>query len=149
MKSLHLASADDVSKLLPLVSALHADQGFGTDDAHREASILPLLEGSPHGAVWLIGPRRAPVGYIVVSFGWSVEFGGMDATVDELYVRPAVRGRGMASEALNALAQALRQSAIKVLHLETVRSNEGAIRLYQRCGFAQREGYTHMSRRLR
>jgi GNAT superfamily N-acetyltransferase len=148
VKSLHLATAEDAAKLLPLVAALHLDQGFRTDAAHQEMAILPLLEGSPHGAVWLIGPRRAPVGYIVVSFGWSVEFGGMDAIVDELFVRPAVRGRGMAGEAINALGQALKQSTVKALHLEVDRSNDTAMRLYQRCGFAARDSYTYMTRKL-
>ncbi|WP_146589079.1 GNAT family N-acetyltransferase [Puniceibacterium confluentis] len=148
MKSLHLASAEDAPKLLPLVAALHLDQGFSTDAAHQERAVMPLLQGSPHGAIWLIGPRRAPVGYIVVSFGWSVEYGGMDAIVDELYVRPAVRGRGMAGEAINALGQALKQSTIKALHLEVDNSNEGALRLYQRCGFKARNGYMYMTRKL-
>ena len=127
---------------------MHLDQGYGTDAAHQERSILPLLEGSPHGAVWLIGPRRSPVGYVVVSFGWSIEYGGMDAIVDELYIRPAVRGRGMAGEAINALAQALKQSTIKALHLEVDRSNETAMRLYERCGFVARDSYMFMSRVL-
>ncbi|SNR41153.1 GNAT family N-acetyltransferase [Puniceibacterium sediminis] len=148
MKSLHLATTEDAPKLLPLVAALHVDLGFKTDAAHQERSILPLLEGSPHGASWLIGPRRAPVGYIVVSFGWSIEYGGMDAIIDELYIRPAVRGRGMAGEAINALAQALKQSTIKALHLEVDRSNEAATSLYQRCGFKARDSYMYMSRKL-
>ena len=74
---------------------------------HSEDLILPLLEGSPHGAVYLIGPARAPIGYAIVSFGWSVEFGGLDGFVDELYLRPAVRRRGIATEALLALGQRL------------------------------------------
>jgi len=148
VKSLYLATAEDAARLLPLVAALHLDLGFRTDAAHRERAIQPLIDGSPHGAVWLIGPRRAPVGYIAVSFGWSVEYGGMDAIVDELYIRPAVRGRGMAGEAINALALALKQSTIKALHLGLDRSNEGALRLYQRCGFAARDSQIYMTRKL-
>ncbi len=148
MKSLHLATAEDAPKLLPLVASFHLDQGFRTDPAHQEAAILPLLDGSPHGAIWLIGPRRAPVGYIAVSFGWSVEYGGMDAIVDELFVRPAVRGRGMAGEAIYALGQALKQSTIKALHLEVDRSNDAAMRLYERSGFVPRDGYLYMTRTL-
>ena len=98
MRSLHLAAPEDLPRLLPLVAAFHEHQGFGTSPEHQHDAILPLLEGSPYGAVWLIGPRRAPVGYVVVSFGWSVEYGGLDAVVDELFVRSAVRNRGMGSD---------------------------------------------------
>lgn len=148
MKSVHLANSDDAPQLLPQVAAMHAEMGFDTDAAHQDAAMAPLLAGSPHGAVWLIGPRRAPVGYLVVSFGWSVEYGGMDAIVDELYIRPGVRGRGMGSEALNAVAQALKQTQVRALHLEVDRKDDSALRLYNRAGFRARDGYMYMSRRL-
>lgn len=148
MRALHLAGPDDLPKLLPLVAAFHEHQGFGTSPEHQHNAVLPLLEGSPHGAIWLIGPRRAPVGYVVVSFGWSIEYGGMDAIVDELFVRSAVRKRGMGSDALNGLAKALKDGGIKALHLETDQGNETLKRFYQRCKFETREGYAYMSREL-
>lgn len=148
MNLLHLATPDDLPRLLPMVAALHEGEGYGTDDAHREAALAPLLDGSPHGAVWLIGPRMAPVGYVVVTFGWSIEFGGLDGIVDEVFIRPAVRGRGMATEALNALCKALAQSGVKALHLEVDRTNADACRLYSRCKFEARDSYMLMSRVL-
>ena len=148
MRSLHLAAPEDLPKLLPLVAAFHDHQGFATTPEHQHNAILPLLEGSPHGAIWLIGPRRAPVGYVVVSFGWSVEYGGMDAIVDELFVRNAVRKRGMGSDALNGLSKALKEGGIKALHLEADQNDDTLKRFYQRCKFATREGYAYMSREL-
>ena len=90
MSLLHLANTADLEQLLPLVVAFHADSGRGADASDPREAVLPLLEGSPHGAVWLIGPRRAPVGYVAVSFGWSMEHGGVRAMIDEIYER--VRG---------------------------------------------------------
>ncbi|WP_417606731.1 GNAT family N-acetyltransferase [Primorskyibacter flagellatus] len=148
MKTLHLAGPDDLPRLLPLVAAFHTHQAFDTDTDHQTAAILPLLEGSPHGAIWLIGPRKAPVGYVVVTFGWSVEYGGLDGIVDELYIRPAVRGRGMGFEAVNSLAHALRDNGVRALHLEADRSDETLSRFYRRSGFRPREGYLFMSRVL-
>uniref|UniRef100_UPI00261D46EB GNAT family N-acetyltransferase n=1 Tax=uncultured Lentibacter sp. TaxID=1659309 RepID=UPI00261D46EB len=98
--ALHLARPEHLDKLLSLVAAFHAEAGLDTSPEGRRAGIEPLLEGIPYGAVYLIGPTRAPIGYIVVTFGWSVEFGGMDGFVDELYIRPPVRGRGLDSEVL-------------------------------------------------
>ncbi|MHA6325926.1 GNAT family N-acetyltransferase [Roseivivax sp. CAU 1753] len=149
MKSLHLATPDDAEKLLPLVAAFHTESRFDTDLEHRTAAIAPLLEGIPHGAIWLIGPRKAPVGYIVVTFGWSVEFGGLDAIVDEVYIRPAVRRRGMGSEALNEIAKALKEAGVRALHLEVDRADEEAQRFYSRGRFKPRENYLFMSRVLR
>jgi hypothetical protein len=148
MRSLHLAAAEDLPKLLPLVAAFHDHQGFGTSPEHQHDAILPLLEGSPHGAIWLIGPRRAPVGYVVVSFGWSVEFGGMDAMVDELFIRSAVRKRGMGGEALDGLAKALKQGGIRALHLEAKQDDDTLTRFYARARYKARDGYVLMSRVL-
>ncbi|MCL3883434.1 GNAT family N-acetyltransferase [Marivita sp. GX14005] len=148
MRSLHLAAPEDLPKLLPLVAAFHEEQGFGTTPEHQHDAIAPLLEGSPHGAIWLIGPRRAPVGYVALSFGWSVEFGGLDAMIDELFIRRAVRKRGMGGEALDALAKALREGGIHALHLEARRDDDTLSRFYARARFQPRDGYRLMSRVL-
>lgn len=148
MKSLHLAGEDDADKLLPLVAAFHSEMGFDTDAEHRAQAVAPLLQGSPHGAVWLIGPRRAPVGYIVLTFGWSVEFGGLDAIVDEIFIRPAVRGRGMGLEALDGIAKAMKQAGVRALHLEVDREDDRARRFYGRARFEERDRYIFMSRTL-
>jgi ribosomal protein S18 acetylase RimI-like enzyme len=137
-KLLHLAGAGDLDRLLPMVRAYHAHEGIEQDEDTRVAAVLPLLEGSPHGAVWFIGPKMAPVGYVAVSFGWSIELGGMDGFIDELYVREKVRGRGMATEALGALIPSLEAAGVRALHLEIAPQNEGARRIYARAGFEDR-----------
>ncbi|MDP5335836.1 MAG: GNAT family N-acetyltransferase [Paracoccaceae bacterium] len=148
MSLLHLAAPEDLDRILPLVAAFHAEMGYDTDAAHHTRAIAPLLDGSPHGAVWLIGPRRAPVGYVVISFGWSVEFGGLDGIVDEIFVRPAVRGRGMGFEALNGIAKALGASGVRALHLEVARDDTRTQAFYARARFAPRDHTMFMSRVL-
>ncbi len=58
------------------------------------------------------------MGYIAVSFGWSIELGGMDGFLDEFYIREGVRGRGMGSEVLAALLPQLAQAGLVGLSLE-------------------------------
>ncbi len=146
--ALRLARPDDLDRLMALVAAFHAEAGIEQDHDQRRDALLPLLEGIPHGCVYLIGPSRAPLGYIVITFGWSVEFGGMDAFADEIYIRPAVRGRGIATEVLLELPKALAQAGIRAIHLEVDRDNETVQRLYARTGFRARERYMLMSRTL-
>jgi ribosomal protein S18 acetylase RimI-like enzyme len=146
--ALHLAGPDDLDRLDALVAAFHAEAGIALPDAARRAGLAPLLDGIPHGAAYLIGPARAPIGYVVVTFGWSVEYGGLDGIIDEIYVRPPVRGRGIAGEVLLSLPRALAAAGVKALHLEVDRNDAAAQRLYQRAGFAPRDGYIFMSRRL-
>lgn len=146
--ALTLAKPEHLEKVVALCTAFHAEEGIEQTDEARHAAIAPLLEGLPYGVVYLIGPPRAPIGYIVICFGWSVEFGGLDAIVDELYIRPGVRGRGIATEALIALPRALSEGGLRAIHLEVDRSNTKAMALYKRAGFAPRDNYIFMSRKL-
>lgn len=146
--ALTLAGPDHMGKLLPLVEAFHTEAGISQDEATRHAALEPLLAGIPHGSVYLIGPPKAPIGYIVITFGWSVEFGGLDGFIDEFFVRPGVRGRGIATEVLLALPRALAAAGLRALHLEVDTGNSHAQALYTRTGFALREGYNLMTHRF-
>ncbi|MDF1726648.1 MAG: GNAT family N-acetyltransferase [Sulfitobacter sp.] len=146
--ALTLAKPEHLARLAALCAAFHAEEGITQSDEGRTAALSPLLEGSPYGVAYLIGPPRAPIGYIVICFGWSVEFGGLDAIIDELYIRPGVRGRGVATEALIALPRALSEVGLRAVHLEVERGNEAALKLYRRAGFAPRDTYMFMSKKL-
>jgi ribosomal protein S18 acetylase RimI-like enzyme len=143
--ALSLARPDDLDRLLPLVAAFHDEAGIVQTDSTRRAALLPMLEGSPHGVTYLIGPGRAPIGYIVISFGWSVEFGGLDGYVDEFYIRPGVRGRGIGSEVMVSLPKALAGAGLKALHLEVRRDNEKVRALYRKLRFEPRDAYSLMT----
>ncbi|MGJ5620644.1 GNAT family N-acetyltransferase [Sulfitobacter sp. MF3-043] len=146
--ALTLAKPEHLTGLTALVAAFHAEENITMSADALTAGISPLLDGIPHGAAYLIGPPRAPIGYIVITFGWSVEFGGLDAIIDELYIRPGVRGRGIASEALIALPRALAGGGLRAIHLEVDRDNAAAVKLYRRAGFRERDRYMFMSKTL-
>lgn len=148
MTAITLCTMEDADVILPLVAKFHDEYQIQSSAMNRRAAIVPLLEGSPFGAVWLFGPRRAPVGYMVVSFSWSVEFGGMDAMLDEIYVRPTVRGRGIAHDALRLLALSLRDGGVRALHLEVDREDPEGQRLYAKSGFRLRERFALMTQEL-
>ena len=72
----------------------------------------------------------------------------MDAFVDELYIRPPVRKRGIASEVLSTIATSLREVGVMALHLEVDRDDADTIRLYTRAHFKMRDRYSLMTREL-
>jgi ribosomal protein S18 acetylase RimI-like enzyme len=146
--ALTLAKPDHLEQILPLVTAFHTEAGIKSDDASRRAGVAPLLDGIPHGCAYMIGPPRAPIGYIVITFCWSVEFGGLDSSIDELFIRPGVRRRGIASEALIALPRALAGAGLRAMTLEVDTTNAKALALYRRAGFSLHDNYAFMSKRL-
>lgn len=146
--ALTLAGTVHLDKLLSLVAAFHTEAEMASTEESRRAALEPLLSGIPYGCVYLIGPPRAPIGYMVITFTWSVEYGGLDGNIDELYIRPGVRGRGIASEALVALPHALAAGGLRTIHLEVDRNNANALKLYRRAGFTLNENYMFMTKHL-
>ena len=91
-----LAKPDDLDRLEGLVMLCHQEIGIDVSPAQRRQGLSHVLANSPHAAAYLIGPVRAPVGYVMLSFGWSLQLMGHYCTIDQIYVRSGVRGRGMA-----------------------------------------------------
>jgi len=148
MTALHLAGPDDAQRLLPMIAACHAELGITRDAAQTADALLPLLEGSPYGVAYLIGPARAPIGYVVISFGWSLELGGMDGTLDEIWIRPGVRARGIGTEVLQALPKALAGAGLTALHLETRQDDPKIDGFYRRNKFALRPDVVVMTQKF-
>lgn len=146
MTQLTLAKPEHRDVLIKLVEDFHREEGVQSTETSRSEGLMPLLEGSPHGVVYLAGPTRAPIGYVVIRFGWSLEFGGMDGFVDEIYIRPGVRGRGIGTELLTALPKRLAAAGLKAMHLEVDRENMKARALYAKLGYRPRERYMLMTR---
>ncbi len=115
------------------------------DDARTRAGLGPLLESDRHGVVWLIGPETDPAGYAVVTWGWSVEGGGPEALLDEIYV--ADRGHGLGSTAVSAILDECRTRGLSRVFLETESHNHRARAFYTRLGFVT-EASVWMSKEL-
>jgi ribosomal protein S18 acetylase RimI-like enzyme len=132
------AGEGDLDVLVELQAAFHAEEGIAADrPAFRSASGRLLRDGSL-GRAWLIGERGAVVGYLLLTFGYSVEHGGRDAYVDELNLVPGHRGRGIGRKALRLAEDACREAGIRMLLLEVGDANEPAAALYRRAGFHDR-----------
>ncbi len=134
--------------LLSLNAAFCAETGLEHDPVTARACLNELLQHPDWGRAWLILLAGEPVGYLVLCLGYSLEFGGRDAYLDELYLLPAVRGRGVARRGLELALGEARRLGVKAVHLEAAPVNEGAMRLYQGLGFLPRSAYRLLTRRL-
>jgi GNAT superfamily N-acetyltransferase len=105
-------------------------------EVEARAAALALINDPSLGRLWVIRDGDAVVGYVAVALGFSFEYRGREAFVDELFIAESHRGRGLGREAL-ALAEAwCREAGVNALHLEVERHRENAVELYKRRGFA-------------
>jgi ribosomal protein S18 acetylase RimI-like enzyme len=146
--ALRLSRQDDLARLCELVSAYHRFEGIESDAVRLRETLSPLLGTSPLGVIWLIEAAGQPVGYVALTFGYSIEFGGRDAFVDELYIEPEHRGKGLGTEALRITTSRAKALGIHALHLEVGHANERARRIYESLGFLPRDRFLLMSAAL-
>lgn len=125
------AGASDFALVLGLIEQFYRVDGHHFDDEHIGRALTPLLHGDTHGQVWLLG--EPPLGYAIVTWGYSLESGGREALLDEIYV--ARQGVGLGSQLLEAVAEHARKAGAATMFLETEAHNERARRFYHQHGF--------------
>jgi GNAT superfamily N-acetyltransferase len=139
------AVSDDLDRLVGMHARFCAADGHDFDEEKARQALAPLLDDDRTGLVWLAEDDDGE-GYAVVTWGWSVESGGPDALLDEIYADPA--GRGIGAALLEAiLAELSARGSVSRIFLETEQGNEAARRLYRRHGFEQ-EPSVWMSREI-
>jgi GNAT superfamily N-acetyltransferase len=123
------------AEAVPLVAQQLEDHEIPLSADALRAALLGLVDGEDRGAVLLAREDCEAVGVAVMSYVWSLEHGGHSAWLDELFVLPTHRGRGIGAALLDyALAHA-RTSGCLGFDLEVADGHERAAHLYQRTGF--------------
>ncbi|HUD63986.1 MAG TPA: GNAT family N-acetyltransferase [Candidatus Sulfotelmatobacter sp.] len=132
-----LAVESDADVLLEFVRAYYDFDGHGFDREKARKALTALLRDAQFGRAWLILDGASAVGYVVVCFGYSLEWLGRDAFVDEFYLQEQYRGHGWGQKTMAFVENAARAEGIRTLHLEVVRQNAKALELYRRLGFRE------------
>ncbi len=143
--ALRPVAEDDLSQLLVFMKVFHELEHISMTDKQREAAIRPLLGENENGRIWMIVVDGNDVGYIVLGFGYSIEFGGRDAFIDEFFIQSAARGQGIGRQVLKLVKDKARKLGVSAVHLEVAHANKRAQHLYRESGFDGREQYYLMS----
>jgi len=123
---------------LDLMAAFYAGEGYPFDRERSAALIRQFVAEPCFGDFFLIQWNAEVVGYAILAYGFSFEYGGKDAFIDELFIVDSHRNRGVGSAVLDGLSEHAKHKGIQVLHLETEAYNPKAKALYLRKGFIDR-----------
>jgi ribosomal protein S18 acetylase RimI-like enzyme len=129
------ATAGDIPALVELMREFYAESHYHLDGGWAAAAFSALLGDDSRGAAWLVSRGGGPAGYVVLTVRFSMEYGGLDAFVDDLFVRPAHRRRGLGRAALDALFAECGRRGVLAAHVEVGRDNAAAKSLYRSYGF--------------
>jgi ribosomal protein S18 acetylase RimI-like enzyme len=137
------ATPQDETALLRMMRLL-AEQEPGKirfDEEAARATFHRFLSLPGFGRVWLFTEGNQTVGYTVLTIGFSFEFHGHDAFIDELYVEAPYRRRGYGRQAVEFLERQARQMGVNAIHLEVDDGNDPALELYQRTGYKSHDRF--------
>lgn len=143
--SLEAAGPPHLGGLLPLVAAYHLFEEISLSADIREKSVERLLNDRTLGEIWLIRKSNHLIGYIVLCFGYSIESGGREVVIDELYIKAPERGMGVGAEVLEKLKELVRVYNVAAIQLQVGQHNDRAKSLYAKSGFSYREKYQLMT----
>jgi GNAT superfamily N-acetyltransferase len=132
------AGPADADGLLEMMARLYRHLRTPFEVAEARLVLAGLLGNPDFGRVWVIRRGAEPIGYVAVTTGFSLEFGGLFAALDELFVEEPDRGQGVGRQALAVAEEYCRSAGLKALVLEVNRADERARRFYAQAGFADR-----------
>jgi ribosomal protein S18 acetylase RimI-like enzyme len=115
---------------------MNEEDGHPLDEA-GEAAVRLLCLGDMAARCWLArcSSGDKAIGYIILTLGFSIEHGGRDGFIDELYVVPEMRGLGLAKRMMQIAEEAARALGVNTLHLEVENRNKAAQAVYRKSGW--------------
>lgn len=125
----------DIDDLLPLMRAYAEFYGV-TPDNTRLIGIARTLIAEPHEGAQFIarGDDREPLGFATVFLTWETLDAGRLAVMNDLFVAPAARGRGIGAELIAECLRFADARGAGKLAWQTAPTNEAAQRLYEQVG---------------
>jgi ribosomal protein S18 acetylase RimI-like enzyme len=144
--SIRAATAGDLETLVALMRDFYRQDGDPFAEKESRAAFAALIAEPSWGRVWLAEHETIVVGYAVLTFGFSMEFRGRDAFIDDLYVVPSHRSQGIGRALIAACERSCRDLGIRAVHLE-LRPTNPAASLYRRLGFRDHQHHL-MTKRL-
>ena len=130
------AESAHVPRLVALMTEFYAESGYPLPAAAAARTFQQLIDAPTLGQVWLLEWGQEPAGFVVLTLAYSMEYGGLRGFVDDFFVRPAFRGRGVGAAGLAALEAGARARGVRALLVETSADNTAALTVYHRAGYA-------------
>ena len=144
---IRIATTEDAEALCEAMRAFLAEldgSDTGLDEESEVALATDLLAGDQH--VVLLAETDAAVGFITAAETTSLHAGGRYAVIDEFYVIPELRSKGVGKALLDELVGIAKDRNWRRFELTTTEQSGLAARALE---FYQREGFDRIGPRLK
>lgn len=130
--------ANNLEPCLDLMRAYYEFDGIEFEPLRARRALEQMIR-EDHGRAWTVQLEGQTVGYVIVLFGFSLEYGGRVLEIDELFIQSEFRGHGLGRSILEFVEAQARKVGAVLLTLETESDNEKAQAFYGKHGFTELE----------
>lgn len=120
----------DATAVVAMMEAFYAIDNYPIDAAIANNLFLEFTQNESLGRGWTIVLNGEVMGYFILTFVFSFEYKGRIAFLDELFISPLARGKGLGKHALDFMAAQARALSVKIVYLEIENHNQAARKLY-------------------
>ena len=136
MVQLSSLQVHNINNITQLMSDFYAIDNYPFDGERSKKLFHQFLENENLGKAWLIHDDDELIGYVILTFVFSFEYGGKIAFIDELYLQETARGKGIGTKTIAFIKLESTKLSLKLLYLEVENHNEKAQKLYLAQDFA-------------
>lgn len=119
-----------IETIIAMMQDFYAIDNYPIDIAVSKKLFQEFLSNEHLGKAWLIYSEDELVGYVILTFVFSFEYGGKIAFLDELYIKEIARGKGIGNTTIQFIKEQIKHLNVKLLYLEVENHNENAQKLY-------------------
>ena len=120
----------DIEVITQMMQDFYAIDNYPIDVEVAKNLFQEFISNEHLGKSWLIYSENEIVGYIILTYIFSFEYGGKIAFLDELFIKETARGKGFGKEAIQFIQGEVPKLSLKLLYLEVEPHNENAQKLY-------------------
>ncbi|MGE5429665.1 MAG: GNAT family N-acetyltransferase [Syntrophomonadaceae bacterium] len=133
------AGLRDLELVVTLMQEFYKIEHLEFSDHFQRKALKEILADDNFGMVYIIYAGDIAAGYAVLTNCYSLEFHGRFALIDELYLREAYRGLGIARAAMEEMEEICHRNGIHAIRLEVAKTNVRARQVYNKAGFRAEE----------
>ena len=128
-------SIADRKDVIEMMTSFNAIDDYKFDPIIGGENLDKFTANEYLGKLYLIIHGQRNIGYIILAFGYSFEYKGRDAFIDEFYVKKEFRNQGIGKKTIDFIEVQANKLEVKAIHLEVEGHNEKANSLYKSKGY--------------
>ena len=127
---------DDGNVVIDMMRKFYSSPAVMTNGSEKifAANVENILSGSPYVEGFVFADGKEIIGYGITAHSYSTEFGGECIWIEDIYIEPEYRGRGVGTQFINYVKGLYPD---KIFRLEAEEDNSAALRIYKRHGFKE------------